>query len=193
MKKLVTLLLILFIPITMFSTGNHFRFHHISIEDGLSNSTVYSICQDDRGFMWFGTEDGLSKYDGYEFTKYFRDRQSPHSLSSNNAGNIMKDRQGNLWVGTWGGGLNKFDPDSGYAVHFKHDPEKPGSISGNRIQSLYQDSKGNLWFGTFSRGLNKYNPGSGDFTIYVIAPEIRIPSAIIGYGQYWMPPGGNYG
>lgn len=154
------------VPFSLLSRHTPVKFQHISFEDGLSNSVVYSICQDDSGFLWFGTEDGLNKYDGYGFRVFEHDPKDPSSLSSSSAGNIIKDSKGNLWVGTWGGGLNRFDPATEKAVRFTNEPGNPSSLSDNRVQALFEDSKGILWFGTYMGGLNRYDPGTGKFTVY---------------------------
>lgn len=83
--------------------GQNLRFERISIEQGLSHSTVYCIFQDSKGFMWFGTRDGLNKYDGYTFTVYKHDPTDPHSLSHNQVMTIFEDSNGILWVGSKSG------------------------------------------------------------------------------------------
>ena len=89
--------------------GQQIRFEKMSIEQGLSQSSVYSIYQDSRGFLWFGTEDGLNKFDGYNFTVYRHNPDDPLSLSDNTILSIFEDKSGELWVGTYGRGLNRFD------------------------------------------------------------------------------------
>ena len=95
--------------INLFALNNHISFEHISIEQGLSNGTIYSIIQDEKGFLWFGTPDGLNKFDGYDFTVFKHDLVDPFSISNNNAGNIFIDSSGFIWIGTWGGG-KMYDP-----------------------------------------------------------------------------------
>jgi hypothetical protein len=87
------------------------RFERLSTEDGLSHSSVTCILQDHRGFMWFGTGDGLNKYDGYTFTVYRRDPEDPGSLRDDAIASIYEDRTGVLWVGTQGGWLERYDPE----------------------------------------------------------------------------------
>lgn len=82
----------------------------LSLEHGLNHTNVYSIIQDRRGFIWFGTRNGLNRYDGYTFTLYQHDPHNSTSLSENDISYIYQDRDGYLWVCTWGGGLNRFDP-----------------------------------------------------------------------------------
>ncbi len=86
----------------------HLKFEHISIEQGLSQSTVFCILQDSKGFMWFGTEDGLDRYDGYSFKVYRHDPDNPNSINDNYVMSIYEDRSGFLWIGTLSG-LDRFD------------------------------------------------------------------------------------
>jgi hypothetical protein len=83
------------------------RFEHVSIEEGLSESVVNCILQDSKGFMWFGTQDGLNRYDGYTFVIYRPDLDDPNSLSDRWITTLHEDTHGNLWIGTRNGGLNK--------------------------------------------------------------------------------------
>src|SRR4051794_29079206 len=85
------------------------KFDHLSTDAGLSHSNVTSILQDSRGFMWFGTEDGLNKYDGYKFIVYKNDPQKNNSLNNNHVNDIIEDNNGDLWIATSEGGLNKYD------------------------------------------------------------------------------------
>src|SRR5438552_3168328 len=95
-------------------------FEHIADEQGLSSHNVYCILQDKRGFMWFGTEDGLNMYDGYTFTTYNKDPYNKNSLSSGDINCMAEEANGKIWIGTAGGGLNVFDPKSGKFKSFMH-------------------------------------------------------------------------
>jgi DNA-binding NtrC family response regulator/ligand-binding sensor domain-containing protein len=141
------------------------KFENISIEQGLSQSTVLCILQDSRGFMWFGTEDGLNKYDGYKFTIYRTALDDPNSLSHNYVYSIYEapDEPGTLWIGTIGGGLNKFDRNKEQFTRYQADANNSFSLSNNEVKSIYGDKGGSLWIGTFGGGLNRLipSPGSG--------------------------------
>jgi ligand-binding sensor domain-containing protein len=142
------------------------KFEHLSIEQGLSQNSVYCIVQDIRGFMWFGTLDGLNKYDGYSFTVYKHDPKDLQSLSSNDINSIYEDQSGVLWIGTISGGLNKFDREKETFTHYKHDPDNPQSLSGNDVLSIYEDQTGVLLIGTDGGGLNKFDREKETFTHY---------------------------
>ncbi len=148
-----------------------YRFKHLTVEDGLSNSTVYSILQDNDGFLWFGTPNGLNRYDGYTMTVFKNNEEDSTSISSNNAGNIYLSRDGHIWIGSWGGGLEEFDPHTFKARHYVHKPGDSTSISDNRVQSLYEDEDGRIWLGTFSGGLNRLERSTGHFTVYKYDPD----------------------
>ncbi len=85
------------------------HFDHISIRDGLSQAVVNAILQDHHGFMWFGTQEGLNRYDGYEFEVFAHDPADPGSISHDSIRSLHEDKLGVLWIGTDGGGLNRFD------------------------------------------------------------------------------------
>ncbi len=155
MKKLLIVFFQILLVLEISASASGIKFEHLSVEQGLSSGTVYSILQDTRGFIWFGTPDGLNRYDGYNFICYKYDPDDPNSISNNNAGNIYLDRSGNIWIGTWGGGLNKFDLESEVFQRFLPDPKNPDSISDDRVQSIHEDSLGNIWVGTYRKGLDK--------------------------------------
>ena len=142
------------------------KFDHLSLKEGLSQSTVYSILQDSKGFMWFGTQDGLNKYDGYQFTVYRHDSQDANSLSHNEVFAIYEDSQGTLWFGT-GKGLNRFDSQQNRFIHYLHDPQNPdNSLSNNTVWSINEDNEGLLWIGTDGGGLNKFFGGIHGFNAF---------------------------
>ena len=150
------------------------RFDQISIEQGLSQSSVTCMIQDHKGFMWFGTQDGLNKYDGYRFTVYKHTPEDSNSLSSNYIRSLYldSDENGNvLWIGTWGGGLNKLNLNTGIFSHYKHNPENPKSLSNDYIKSIYVDRTGDLWIGTDGGGLNKLDWETGTFYQYKHDPH----------------------
>ena len=97
------------LPYILYPQSQDIKFEHLSVAQGLSLSWAVCILQDSRGFMWFGTDEGLNKYDGYKFTIFRHDPDNPNSLSHNAARSLFEDKSGNLWIGTTGGGIDKFD------------------------------------------------------------------------------------
>ncbi len=200
------------------STDNYL-FRQITIKEGLSQSSILAILQDQEGFMWFGTGNGLNKFDGYNFTVYINDPYDSTSISDNEIASIYEDsegyiwigtikgilnkfdrttetfkhfnldynknfksvlkesytsypvtfvrnndysvtsisedKNGNLWVGTWGNGLFRFNKKTNKTEHFYNDPTDPNSLSYNRVSKLITDKDGIIWIGTFGGGLNK--------------------------------------
>jgi signal transduction histidine kinase/ligand-binding sensor domain-containing protein/class 3 adenylate cyclase/ActR/RegA family two-component response regulator len=162
-NKVTFLVIIVFfnLSINLYAQRNKIRFEHLTNKDGLSQSGVNCILQDNQGFMWFGTQDGLNKYDGYNFTIYRLDHEDPKSLSANWISSICEDRKGDLWIGT-AGGLNKFNREKEQFTHYKHDPDNSFSLSNNDVRSIYEDRSGDLWIGTYEGGLNKLVPGENE-------------------------------
>ncbi len=165
-------ILLLSLSSSLYAQDRPVKFEHISVEHGLSSTTVISIFQDSKGFLWIGTDQGLNKYDGYGFTLYKHDPDNPNSLSDNNIGRLFEDRYGALWIGTVNGGLNKFDRKTEKFAHYKHDPQNPKSLSHNFVFTMHGDRHGVLWIGTIG-GLDKFVPSDSTpiFTHYKHDPN----------------------
>jgi signal transduction histidine kinase/ligand-binding sensor domain-containing protein len=166
MKKLILLFLILNAPWLLLAQPGPVKFEHLAIEDGLANNFVWRILQDSRGFLWFATRDGLSRYDGYKFTNFRH--QGPGSVSHNDIWAVYEDRAGTLWVGTYGGGLNKFDRKTQTFTYYRHDPQNPNSLSDDHVRDIYEfsDEPGILWIATYGGGLNRFNTRDETFVHY---------------------------
>ncbi len=165
----IWIILLLNLTASLYAQGQAVKFEHIGPEHGLSQSSVYCILQDRQGFMWFGTDGGLNKYDGYNFTVYRHDPKNPYSLSNVTVMSLYEDRSGVLWIGTYGG-LNKFDREKEAFISYQRDPKNPNSLSGAFVLSLAEDHTGALWVGT-NRGLNKFNRETETFTCYQHDPK----------------------
>ena len=129
------------------------RFNHLSINDGLSQSTIYSIVQDDDGFIWIGTQDGLNKYDGYNVNQYKHQIKNNKSLSNSYINNICKGDNGSLWIGTLSG-LNHYNRATKEFTHVKLN----GGLDKINVVKIVRDSRERLWIGTNRFGLICYNP-----------------------------------
>ncbi|MEM7351964.1 MAG: two-component regulator propeller domain-containing protein [Acidobacteriota bacterium] len=139
------------------------RFEQLSIEDGLSQSVVNCIVQDSAGFLWLGTQDGLNRYDGYEFVVYRHDPRDETSLGHDWIMAIAEDSSGDLWIGTEGGGLSRWHRASDTFSRYRHDPDDPQSLSDDRIIDLNLDRAGTLWVGTLGAGLNRFDRATSTF------------------------------
>ena len=135
--------------------GQPLSFRHITEEDGLSQNSIYCIYQDREGFMWFGTQDGLNRYDGYNIITFRHDPEDSNSISHSWIWDIFEDRDRNLWIATWYG-LNRYDPHTNQFKAYLPDSTNPGAILGDRPAAIREDADGNLWIGTWGGGLNKF-------------------------------------
>lgn len=192
-KKLIAILMMMFIlsgvafsdETVEFSEETRFMFKSLTMGDGLSNGTVYTIAQDSRGIMWFGTDYLLNMYDGtaFEGFEHFGHiSEDPNSLASDSASNIMIDRRDTIWVGTWGAGLDRLNYQTGSVTHYQHNTLDPNSLSDNRVQTVFEASDGTIWVGTYEGGLNKLDIKSGTFTRYQSNPRM---SGSISSNRIW--------
>ncbi len=176
MKIAGRLFLILFLSSSFLSaqqTNREYLFTQLRMEDGLSQSSVYCIIQDMKGYLWVGTANGLNRYDGYTFKIYYTNPLDSTSISDNGIFSLLEDKDGIIWVGTVEGVLNKFNRQTetferfrlldtmkvesatdenfyGYPIPFSRSNDKS-------VTSLAEDKEGNLWIGTWGMGLVKYN------------------------------------
>jgi ligand-binding sensor domain-containing protein len=130
------------------------EFSGYDISDGLSSNVAYAILEDIRGFIWIGTQDGLNRFDGYDFAVYGVGTEGGNFISRSGINALLEDQDGYLWIGTEGGGLNCYDPETERFWYYFHDPDDPVSLSSNTITSLIEDTDGTVWVGT-SNGLNQ--------------------------------------
>lgn len=137
---------------SVFSQQVEIRFNHLSINDGLSQSTVYSVIQDDDGFMWICTQDGLNKYDGYNVYQYKKQINNTNTISDSYVNTICKGHQGGLWIGTQRG-LNYYDRKTQEFHHIK----LSGQLDKINVGKIVADKKGRVWIGTVKYGLICYN------------------------------------
>lgn len=159
----VTAVLILSCVNALFIRAQDIDFERINIDQGLSQSSINCILQDSRGFMWFGTQDGLNRYDGYTFIVYKRNSLDTSSLSSNWITSLYEDETGVIWIGTQGGGLNRFDRMTEKFMAYVSIPGDSSSLKNNDVRSVYQDKSGVYWVGT-AEGICTFNKRTGKFT-----------------------------
>ncbi len=148
-------------PAGFCAEGPTIRFEHLGVEHGLSDNNVYGIHQDSKGFMWFGTENGLNRYDGYHFTVYRHTPLDSLSILSNNVTPHFEDRSGSLWI-VGGPGIDRFDRTTERFTHCL--PYIP-------LSSMYEDTHGTLWFAALGRGLFRYDKPTASFVHYSLAND----------------------
>jgi signal transduction histidine kinase/ligand-binding sensor domain-containing protein len=154
LKKTASIITLLLIALNTFAQPE-LNFIHIGTEDGLSQSYVTSIVQDSIGFLWFGTFDGLNKYDGYKFTTYYNNKNDTNSISNNQITTMAVDNNHQLWIGT-NNGLNYYDNKANI---FRHYNFKTPTSNTYYVDALMIDKEGLVWFSYSSDSyLNCYNP-----------------------------------
>lgn len=172
MLKSSKLLLVLLQCCSLLTYGqrNRIPFEHIGTHEGLSQSNILSIIQDSRGFMWFGSWDGLNKYDGYKMTVYKNNPADINSLSNNYINSISENKNGNLWIAT-ANGLNYFDRNTELFIRYMHQGNNSNSIRCNNINKVMVDRQGMVWVCT-AEGLDRFNTVSNRFE-HITIPGIE--------------------
>lgn len=145
-------------------------FDSLTLEEGLSNLSVSSIQQDSKGFLWFGTQSGLNRYDGYEFTQYNHDIFDENSLPHGLVQSLFIDENDIIWIGTYNG-ISRFDPSKSEFTNYEYLQNNENSLSNNIVTAIVKDHRGYLWIATLG-GLNKFDTESGLFTRYLHNPDI---------------------
>ncbi|KAA5827684.1 hypothetical protein FPF71_02250 [Algibacter amylolyticus] len=142
--------------------SNNKFLEQIGIEKGLSSNYPNNIIQDSKGFIWIGTNNGLNRYDGYQFKIFKYDANNTNTISDNLITNLLEDSNGNIWIGTSGGGLNLYNTTTDVITRLEQNTNDATSISSNIVNQIYQDSKSRLWVAT-KNGLNSLDPTTMTF------------------------------
>lgn len=152
------------------SSPPSFRFEIFELPNGELGNHVQSIAQDSFGFMWFGSQNGLHRWDGYRFTTYTHDPEDPTSIASNYVECVYPASDGTLWIGTYGAGLDRFDYTTETFHHYKHDKDNAQSLTHDKVSLILEDQHQNLWVTTYG-GVNKFDRDKGTFQRFVNDPE----------------------
>jgi ligand-binding sensor domain-containing protein len=172
-SKIKFLVLVLFIPVQIsLAQQNQIFFEQLNLAEGLSHSLVSGGAEDQSGFMWFATQDGIDRYDGYGF-KVYQSGKGPRFPSASWITSMYMDHQAQMWIVFQGKGISRFDTKTEMFYEYNADPDKPGAISDTQIQPLtttvfnvfYEDISGNLWIGS-QNGLNLYNRPNDNFRVF---------------------------
>ena len=162
-------LLVLSVQAALHAGDDGLHFERVGTESGPPQEVITALCQDRAGFIWIGSRDGLTLYDGYTFRVFEHDPSDPSSMSDNAIRTIHEDRRGNLWLGTNTGGLNRLDRATWQFQHFRHDSADPRSLSHDSVYAILEDRTGALWVGT-QVGLNRFDYETGTFERFMADP-----------------------
>ena len=140
------------------------RFTHLTVKDGLSQSSAKCLYQDSRGFIWIGTADGLNKYDGYNFTTYRVGPNNINSIGGNDISCIYENpNDSTLWIGTQDAGINLYDRNQNNFISFGFDPKSKKSIPSNHVKDMLATDDKRLWIATQDAGICYFNPVDSSF------------------------------
>ncbi|QCR21175.1 two-component regulator propeller domain-containing protein [Pontibacter sp. SGAir0037] len=167
---------LLFFPLLLI--GQPYYFKHYQAEQGLSNNSITSSLQDKEGFLWFGTKDGLNRFDGYNFKAYYYNPKDLNSIGSNHINRLYEDSKGHLWVGT-GKGLYRYNSKTESFTLLK-------PTANNEINDVCQDKEGKFWF-IAGMNLYKYDPRSEELQSYSSKENFSATSiCITSDGSLWV-------
>ncbi|QEM02492.1 response regulator [Mucilaginibacter rubeus] len=151
------------------SSNNRFihHFHHSALSNFFNEDVFRDILEVRPLEYWLATDAGLKIYheETRQFKHYYNDDRNPNSIASNHIYNLLKDSKGNVWIGTSGNGVDRFDPKTGVFHHYTYNDKIAGSLSNNIVHCIFEDSKKNIWICT-ADGLNKYAPETDSFIVY---------------------------
>ncbi|MDA3929728.1 MAG: response regulator [Prolixibacteraceae bacterium] len=164
LKHLLLYILLVIVQYT-YSQSEIIKFNHLTVDDGLSQSHVSCIFQDSKGFLWFGTQNGLNKYNGYEFITYQNNPHDTSSISGNWIMKIIEDSTGIIWISTYLNGLSSYDRSTNKFKQYKHNSTDPKSILFDQTRGVDFDAEKNLWIST-TKGISLYNRLENNFSNY---------------------------
>jgi len=161
----------LLMVVNAFSQSEDIRFEHITVSDGLPHNHIKCIIQDHLGFLWFTTQNGLVKYNGYNFKTFVPEPDDTNSINTRNPIWVIEDHLGDLWISSREEGLIKFDRRKETFKHYTHEDNDPNSIISDGTYHLYEDKAGTLWIGMIGEGIEKFDRETETFTNYRNEPE----------------------
>ncbi|MCF8450879.1 MAG: histidine kinase [Taibaiella sp.] len=147
-----------------------YRFLNITARDGFNPAIVTSMIQDRKGYIWYGSLNGLYKYDGYKTERHVNKYNKQNTISENSVYSIVEDKDGNIWISTATEGVNCFDPIKKRFTQYRHKKGDNNSIVSNRMKRLYIDSKNRLWIGYAGDGWTVYDLKTKNMRHYLAKP-----------------------
>lgn len=178
-KKLICIILFCF-----FIKQSHcqpYYFKHYQVENGLSNNAVICSLQDSKGFMWFGTRDGLNRFDGYTFKVFRHDTNDSSSIGHNYIHSLFEDKEGKIWAGT-DFGIFIYDPITESFTHFAHDRDAV-------VVNIQLDQQGNIWYIANFSSLIEYNPEKGHYRKFTNLHMSSIDAMVLSKAGIWIGSG----
>ncbi len=139
----------------------HFRFDHLRVEQGLSQGSINAMMHDRKGFLWIGTDDGLNRFDGYQFVVLRPDPSDRYALAGNVVTALSEDPSGKLWIGTSGSGFQSFDPVAWTFASHPSTLPRGASLRSNVITAIQADASKRVWIGTDHDGLLQFDIRTG--------------------------------
>jgi len=150
------------------------EYETISTAQGLSQGMVFDMLQDNEGFVWAATKNGLNRYDGYSFKVFSNDPYNSHTLSSNTIIRLFEDSKGRIWAGTEDAGVNVYDKKKGKFYRIVHKASDPASLAGNAIRCMEELPDGRFLVATNGMGLNLVTLGNEFFEKDALPVIIRL-------------------
>ena len=146
--------------------NSHYDYRYYSTKQGLSGNSVTSVVQDYKGYLWFGTDEGLNRFDGVSFKQYLNDYKDKNSISNNYINHLFEDSDSILWIGIRGSGLCRYNRNTDDFISYNYNEKDTTSLSHTEVLSFYQENKEYLWIGTDGGGLNRFNKKTEKFIRY---------------------------
>jgi ligand-binding sensor domain-containing protein/serine phosphatase RsbU (regulator of sigma subunit) len=140
------------------------RFRTLSIEHGLSQSSVNALLEDKQGTIWIGTQDGLNRYNGIGFNVFNFNQNDTTTISSGHIRSLLECKDGLIWVGTEGAGLNSYNKLTGKFTRYYYDKSNESSLSNNHVRCLLESISGAIIVGTTGGGVCSFDKNTGKFT-----------------------------
>lgn len=175
-----------------------FSFTSAEVSKQLSQKTVRQVYQDDTGYIWFVTQEGLSRYDGYQLVNFDHDPDVADSISSYNVRSIIEDKQNRLWVATDGGGLNQFEPSTQSFKTWRENSGENSTVLSDQIRSLYLAHSGKIWLGYNNGNFSRFDPSKMVFEHFItrdllpsLTKDAFITSIDEGTDNIWLATDGN--
>lgn len=166
-KTFKILIAVFYLSVIVNAQLDNLKFERVTTEKGPSTGTIQSIIKEKLGFIWLGTNNGLLRYNGYNFKEYKHNPVDSNSISGNQIWSIIQDKHGDLWIGTSGRGLNKYLYKEDRFVHYNHNPDDSTSLNSDlEVTWLLEDSDGVIWAALWEGGLDKYDRKTNSFIHY---------------------------